>query len=366
MAQQSVKAGCPDLVSVIMPAYNAQRFLPMALSSARAQTYPNIEIIVVDDGSTDATADIAEAAARVDNRIRVVRQRNAGVAAARNRGIAEARGDFIAPLDSDDVWHPRNISLQMEALVAAGPRAALSYAWFVSIDQHGRLLGPGHCNRHCLSQEVVAALMAGNFIGNGSSTVMRRSMVVAAGGYDPSLRVRDAEGCEDHALHLALAEHWNFTFVPQYLIAYRRHATAMSRNSVRMARSEAIVLAELRQRRADLRGYRLGRCQAVYYRELLATAVHNHDWNKLPSLISCAAREGGAWCMLDLFGRQTPMRIVDHWLYKLRRQRPSTMASHPTLEVFWPIENSISTPLPEAHVGDTRPAAAAIPLKSAS
>lgn len=366
MAQESANAGRPELVSVIIPAYNAQRFLPMTLSSARAQTYANIEIIVVDDGSTDATPEMAEAAAHVDQRVRVVHQRNAGVAAARNRGIAEARGDYVAPLDADDIWHPRNLDLQMEALRAAGSETALSYAWFVSIDQYGRFLGLGRSNRLRLSREVVFGLMAGNFIGNGSSTVMRRSMVEAAGGYDPSLRARGAEGCEDHGLHLALAERWNFAVVPQYLVAYRRHAAAMSRDSARMVRSGAIVLAELRRRRTDLRGYRMGRCQAVYHREILAAAVRNQDWSKLPGLTSCAAREGGAWCLLDLIGRQLPIRLADHCLHRLSRRRPSKQASHPSLDAFWAIESPIATPLPEAQVGDTRPPAAAMPLKSIS
>lgn len=366
MGQESVNPGFPELVSVIIPAYNAQRFLPMTLWSARAQTYPNIEIIVVDDGSTDATPEIAEAAARVDKRVRVIHQRNAGVAAARNRGIAEARGDYVAPLDADDIWHPRNIALQVEALSAAGPGAALSYAWFVSIDQYGRFLGFCRSNRLCLSRELVFGLMAGNFIGNGSSTVMRRSRVEAVGGYDPSLRTRGAEGCEDYALHLALAERWNFMVVPQHLTAYRRHAAAMSRDSGRMARSAAIVLAELRRRRADLRGYRLGRCQAVYFREIFAAAVRNHDWSSLPGITSCAAREGGAWCMLDLIGRQLPMRVADHWWYRLRRRRPAKTAIHPSVDVFWPIESSLLTPLAETQVGDTRPPAAAMPLKSVS
>ncbi|HEV2246245.1 MAG TPA: glycosyltransferase family 2 protein [Terriglobia bacterium] len=366
MGQESIKAGPPELVSVIIPAYNAQRFLPMTLSSARAQTYPNIEIIVVDDGSTDATPEIAEAAARADKRVRVIHQRNAGVAAARNRGIAEARGEYVAPLDADDIWHPRNIALQVEALSAAGPGAGLSYAWFVSIDQYGRFLGFGRSSRLCLSRELVFGLMAGNFIGNGSSTVMRRSRVEAAGGYDSSLRTRGGEGCEDYALHLALAERWNFAVVPQHLIAYRRHAAAMSRDSGRMARSGAIVLAELRRRRADLRGYRLGRCQAVYYQEILATAVRNHDWSSLPGIISSAAREGGAWCMLDLIGCQLPVRFANHWLHKLHRQRPSKQAGLPSVDVFWPMESSIPGSLPETHVADTRPPAAAMPLKSIS
>lgn len=363
MAQESIKTGSAGLVSVIIPAYNAQRFLPMTLSSARAQTYPDLEIIVIDDGSTDSTSEIAEAVARVDNRVRVVHQRNAGVAAARNRGIVEARGDYVAPLDADDIWHPQNIALQLESLKAAGPEAALSYAWFVSINEDGWFLGFGRSNRLRMSREVLFGLVAGNFIGNGSSTVMRRSRVEAVGGYDASLRARGAEGCEDHALHLALAERWNFAVVPQHLIAYRRHRAAMSRNSRCMARSGALVLADLRLRRPDLRGYRLGRCQAVYQREILASIVYRRDWSELPGVLFCASREGGPWCMLDLIARQVPARIADHCLHRLGwRPKTQTETSQPSLNVFWPTESFISTPLP--HVGDTRPPAAAMPLKS--
>ena len=114
------------LVSVIIPAYNAQRFVRTTLLSARAQIYTDLEIIIVNDGSTDETADIVESMAKTDKRIRVVYQTNSGLAAARNRGIAEARGDYIAPLDADDLWHPQNIARQIEAIMGGGPRVAVS------------------------------------------------------------------------------------------------------------------------------------------------------------------------------------------------------------------------------------------------
>jgi glycosyltransferase involved in cell wall biosynthesis len=125
------------LISVIIPAYNAERFLRATLASVQAQSYRNVEIVVVDDGSTDATAKIAEEAAQADHRICIIHQPNLGVAAARNQGLAEAKGEFIAPLDADDVWHPLNLALQVEALNKANPDVAVSYAWFLTIDAHG-------------------------------------------------------------------------------------------------------------------------------------------------------------------------------------------------------------------------------------
>ena len=98
--------GAGPSVSVIIPAYNAADTLAETLASVVAQTWPNVEVLVVDDGSTDATADIVEMIAEQHHQVRLIRQTNAGVAAARNAGLREARGDLVAPLDADDLWHP--------------------------------------------------------------------------------------------------------------------------------------------------------------------------------------------------------------------------------------------------------------------
>ena len=102
------------LVSVIVPAYNAGPFLAATLESVLDQTHRAFEVLVVDDGSTDETATIAAAYAVRDSRIRPLTQANAGVAAARNRGIAEARGEFIAPIDADDIWFPEFLEQVLE------------------------------------------------------------------------------------------------------------------------------------------------------------------------------------------------------------------------------------------------------------
>jgi len=101
------------LVSVIIPAYNATAFLGETLDSVLAQTYPNLEIIVVDDGSTDDTPDLLGS---YGDRIRVLRQANSGQATARNHGAREAHGELLAFLDSDDLWDPDKIARQVELL----------------------------------------------------------------------------------------------------------------------------------------------------------------------------------------------------------------------------------------------------------
>ena len=123
-----------DLVSVIIPTYNRARLAAIAVESALAQTHPAIEVIVVDDGSTDDTPDKL---AKFGGRIRVVRQANAGVGAARNAGMALARGAFIALLDSDDRWLPWKISAQAAAFRAV-PALQLTWTDAAVIDPDGR------------------------------------------------------------------------------------------------------------------------------------------------------------------------------------------------------------------------------------
>ncbi|MDF2765542.1 MAG: glycosyltransferase family 2 protein, partial [Rhodospirillales bacterium] len=127
------------LVSVVIPAFNAERFLARTLDSVSRQTYSALEIIVVDDGSLDGTAGIVRQQAALDPRVRLIRQENAGVAAARNRGIAESDGCFVAPLDADDLWHPQKIELQLRRFEER-PSAGLVYCWSIGIDEEDRVM----------------------------------------------------------------------------------------------------------------------------------------------------------------------------------------------------------------------------------
>src|ERR1051325_8284367 len=100
------------LVSIIVPVCNGESSIGDALASALGQSYQNVEVIVVDDGSRDRTGEIVESIARRDGRVRLVTQDNRGVAAARNRALADATGELVAPLDADDLWDPQKIERQ--------------------------------------------------------------------------------------------------------------------------------------------------------------------------------------------------------------------------------------------------------------
>ena len=240
-----------ELVSIIIPAYNAERFIAETLASARTQTHGNLEIIVVDDGSTDGTASIVEEIASVDRRVQLLRQPNGGVAAARNLGIERARGEFIAPLDADDIWHPQKIARQIAAMRAAGPKVGMVYTWSLRIDETRHILSrPSSVPDY--SGNVYPFLVLYNFVGNGSTPLLRRSGVLEAGGYDQSLRARRGEGCEDQLLYLLLAERYEAALVPDFLVGYRMSASNMSNNTWQMSRGHDLVIEAVRERHPEL------------------------------------------------------------------------------------------------------------------
>lgn len=229
------EAGRQELISIVVPAYNAEPFIAETLASVINQSYRNLEIVVVDDGSTDATAAIVRRLAEQDPRITLLSVANGGVARARNIGIARATGDYVAFVDADDLWHPDKLRLQFDRLQACGPDFAGCYALYRSIDTNSRIISNGPT----LIAEgfIYARHLAVHFVGNGSSLLVRRSAALAIGGYDPSYADQGIGGCEDLDFELRLAARYKICGVAQYLVGYRRYAGNMSSNVLRMSRS---------------------------------------------------------------------------------------------------------------------------------
>jgi len=230
-----------DLVTVIIPAQNAAKTIGRTLDSVSTQSYQNLEILVVDDGSTDQTANIVRTHSLTDKRIRLIRQANAGVAAARNRGLSEARGSFVAPIDADDLWKPSKIAKQMALMHEWGEKVGLVYTWLAKIDPHDRIVSLRH--QPLAEGQVFLAMCARNLVGNGSSPLMRKHIVEECGGYDPTLRARGAQGCEDLQLYLKIAERYEFAVVKDHLTGYRRVPGNMSSDVRQMFRSRELVLS---------------------------------------------------------------------------------------------------------------------------
>lgn len=221
------------LVSVIIPVLNGERFIARTLDTVLEQTYGPLEVVVVDDGSTDRTPAIVDSAAARDRRIRFFRRPHSGLSATRNFAISQANGDLIAPLDADDLWHSEKIALQVEVMRTSSPKVGVVYCWSVDIDVDDHVIPP--IRNKCTAQgNVVVQLAArGNFLENASVPLIRRSYLDAVGGYDTSL----VKGSEDWKLNLALAEICEFAVVPIHLVGYRRSSTSMSKNTAAMEQS---------------------------------------------------------------------------------------------------------------------------------
>jgi glycosyltransferase involved in cell wall biosynthesis len=241
----------PALVSVLIPAFNAEKYIRETLGSVASQTHRNLEVLVVDDGSSDGTGAIAEEVARCDRRFRSYRLPNRGVAAARNHALSLARGEFVAPIDADDLWHPRKVEKQLQMIVTAGSSVGLVYSWMCTISQSGFAIDFNR-PRDDRASSPLQRLAETNFVGCASVPLMRTVAVREVGGYDESLRQAKAEGCEDYDLYLKLAERWSFALVPDYLVGYRRSAESMSTDVWKMRRSHEKVMQNLRNRCPDI------------------------------------------------------------------------------------------------------------------
>ena len=243
-------------VSTIIPAYNAASFIERALRSVYAQTLAPAEVIVVDDESRDETAAIVERIARdAPVPTTLVRQSNAGPAAARNRGMLSAKGDLIAYIDADDEWLPEKLERQIECL-AANPSAVLCCTGVMCIDADSNEIGAvAHS-----TDTTFEALLERNFVAL-SSTVARRSAL----GDAPFNTRRDFIASEDYDLWLRLARHAPIRYLPEPLLRYRIHPAGISHVSTRVHDAERAVLEELFASLA-----REGRLDPVYRKRRLA------------------------------------------------------------------------------------------------
>ena len=252
------------LVSVIIPAYNAERFIARTLQSVLAQTYTNLEVIVVDDGSGDGTAQIVKSIAQTDRRIIFLQQPNLGVAAARNLGISKSTGEFIAPIDADDLWYPENIVKQVQQM-QSDSSVGLVYSWSVDIDENDALLGGFRAAK--IEGEVYNTLVCHNFIGNASASLIRRSCLGKANPYNCEMKLQNAQGCEDWELYLRIAENYQFRVVPEFLVGYRKLLSSMSGDYNQMAKSHASIMQTVRQKHPHLPAivYRLSSSNLYMY-----------------------------------------------------------------------------------------------------
>jgi len=204
-----------SLVSVIIPTYNCANFITKTLESIINQSYSNIEILIVDDGSNDATPDIVNNVIKSDNRVRYLWKQNGGQASARNMGIEHSGGDFIAFCDSDDYWEPNKLSLQMPLFNNHLIGVCYSDAEIFNSDtgdvipfDRGKYLALRRGN-------ILGHLLSTNFIVH-SSIVIRKSCFNVVGVFDETIKMGD-----DWDMLLRLATRYEFDYCAEKLVFYR-------------------------------------------------------------------------------------------------------------------------------------------------
>jgi glycosyltransferase involved in cell wall biosynthesis len=229
-----VLADAVKTISVIIPAFNYARYLREAIDSVFAQTYPALEVIVVDDGSTDDTPAVLAA---YGDRIRAIRQQNHGVSAARNTGINAARGEYIAFLDADDVWRPAKLEAQM-ARFDADPHLGLVYCGAESFNAEGQTIPVW---RNGVQGRVAINMLRfdRDVTGAPSNVVTPRRVAEEIGGFDTRMKVS-----EDWDFFYRVATRYEIGFASGALMRYRIHRGGTHRNIPEMEKGMLLALSK--------------------------------------------------------------------------------------------------------------------------
>ena len=222
-------------VSVVIPAYNYAHYLPQAVASVLAQSHADLELLIIDDGSTDGTR--ATVAALAEPRLRYVWQENAGLSASRNTGLREARFPFVAFLDADDLWAPGFLAAVMEKFVALPADFAAIATGATRMDADGKPRSvPGYTDLRTGELTVRDFCLRNRPL--SSSVVVKKSAFADCGGFDTALR-----SSEDRDMWIRLtARGHRFFFLAEPLAFIRRHPQNMSKNAPRMKQNSQRVL----------------------------------------------------------------------------------------------------------------------------
>ena len=206
-------------VSVVMAVYNGERWLAETLASLAGQTFDDFEIVIIDDGSTDGSADLLAKAAARDARYRVITQANCGLVASLNRGLAEAQAPLVARIDADDIAEPERFARQIAFLGAHPAVAALGSAIrIISEDGAFRRLQAYPCGPSAVAKAMLLSCALAH-----PAVMMRREAVLAVGGYREAFR-----HAEDYDLWLRLSERHELDNLPEPLLRYRQHGGSVS------------------------------------------------------------------------------------------------------------------------------------------
>ena len=238
------------LISIVVPAYNAERFLQRTIASALAQTMPRWEMVIVDDGAIDGTSALADALAQGDERIRVLHQKNGGLSNARNNGASatDASVPYLIFLDADDLWLPDTLEMLLMELESHAEWGGV-YALGEYIDENDQMIRLGeleawcsnrlrvsenHAHRQRIPAESVTEfgmISMRNYVPSSGAMLLRREDFRLAGGFKEDLR-----SLEDWHQWVRMSLRKPFGYIPKVLYRYRRHGSNMSSDEWRMRR----------------------------------------------------------------------------------------------------------------------------------
>ena len=219
-------------ISVIIPVFNGEKTIQETIDSILNQTFQNIELIIINDGSTDSTVQIINNIS--DSRIKLFSYANGGLSTSRNRGISLAQGEYISFIDADDLWTPDKLESQWQAL-QENPQADVAYSWTDYIDESSNFLKSGR--RIKANGDAFSKLLLFNFLDNGSNPLIRQKALEKVGDFDRSICTAG-----DKDMWLRLAANYNFVCVEKPQILYRISTNSMSTN---LKRQEAASLKVL-------------------------------------------------------------------------------------------------------------------------
>jgi len=250
-------------VSAIVPVYNGDRYLREAVESALKQNYPDLEIIVVDDGSTDKSGEIANQLAKdFPQQVKTVHQPNSGLVGARNTAIAHATGDLLALLDSDDIWLPNHIS-ESVAVFEKEKAVGLVHANIILINSEGHVLNtPNNRRWSANQQEAWQQIFLRNEHVSCATAVFRRSIIDRIGGFDIDF---NRLGCEDRDMWLRISAVSNVSYIDAVHAKYRIHESNMSKSIDKMHQARMKLI--YKHASEDMKNNVIRRAYAAVWRE---------------------------------------------------------------------------------------------------
>ena len=295
----------PRAVSVVIPAFNYAHFLPQAIASVLGQTHPTLELLIVDDGSTDDTRTVV--AATTDPRVRYLWQENAGLSASRNTGIREARHPLVAFLDADDMWKPEFLATVLDRFAELPEDFACVATGTIRMDATGQPSATSRYNPSHTRELTVRDFCLRNHP-LSSSVVVKRHVFAEAGGFDTGLR-----SSEDRDMWIRLtARGHRFFLIGEPSAFIRRHPKNMSKNAPRMKQNTQRVLTRAWQRGA------VSRLAAPFWLRTFAIHYFLVAWTHFDDGLRCAALR--YWltsvALWPFFAR--PSLVLEPPLFRLR------------------------------------------------